>query len=270
MDPNSLYNQIGPGYDQTRSPDPYITDRLFALLSAVEGNRYIDIGCGSGNYTTQLAARGLNFWGVDPSEKMLANARARAGSINWLMGAAEHIPAADNHFDGGIATLTIHHWTNLVSAFVELSRVLRSGARFVIFTTTPEQMNGYWLNHYFPKMMADSINTMPPLSLIGQAAAKAGLTIDGIEKYTIQPDLRDHFLYTGKLNPALYFDENIRRGISSFAALANKAEVAEGLSRLSNDLATNRFEQIREQFDNPDGDYLFVCLKNNKDLYLFR
>ena len=255
---NTLYNQIGLGYDVTRRADPYITNRLFYLLSAAPGKTYIDIGCGTGNYTVALAAKGLDFRGVDPSERMLASAKQRAGSIEWLSGTAEHIPAPDNFFDGGIATLTIHHWTNMTDAFSEIFRVLKPGARFVIFTTTPEQMAGYWLNHYFPKMMADSISTLPSIKSIELAATKAGLTIDTIEKYTVRPDLKDHFLYAGKLDPAIYFDETIRNGISSFASLANQTEVVAGLKRLREDMDSQRFDDLRKQYDSSSGDYLFV------------
>ncbi|MHB1278877.1 MAG: class I SAM-dependent methyltransferase, partial [Bacteroidia bacterium] len=95
------------------------------------------IGCGTGNYTTALASENYAFTGVEPSGKMLEIAKNRSQKITWLSGSAENIPAENNAFDGAIGTLTIHHWRNLETAFEELSRVLKSGSKLVLFTSTP-------------------------------------------------------------------------------------------------------------------------------------
>ena len=192
---------------------------------------------------------------------MLETAKSRNGDIKWLQGRAEELPVENDHFDGGIATLTIHHWTNLFKAFAEIYRVLKQNARLVIFTATPEQMQGYWLNHYFPKMLADSIIQMPSFESVKTAATAAGFLITGTEKYFIQDDLQDHFLYVGKNRPALYFDEAVRAGISSFSALANAEEVRKGLEQLRRDVEVGRFEQIRSKCENDLGDYLFITLQ---------
>ena len=47
-------------------------------------------------------------------------------------------------------------------------------SRLVIFTATANQMKGYWLNHYFPEMMAESMRRMPPRNEVLLAAAGAG------------------------------------------------------------------------------------------------
>ncbi len=75
--PEAIYNKIGTGYNQTRRADPYITNRLFSLLNSANGTKtYLDVGCGTGNYTIRLAEMGLRFIGMDPSDVML-EAKAR-------------------------------------------------------------------------------------------------------------------------------------------------------------------------------------------------
>ena len=253
-----LYDDIGVGYNATRQADPYITEKLFQFLSPQADKVYLDIGCGTGNYTIALSNRGLNFYGVEPSEKMLAIARSRNKTINWLLGQAEQIPANDHRFDGAIATLTIHHWADLKKSLKEINRVLKNGSGIVFFTATPRQMEGYWLNHYFPKMLNDSILQMPSFENINDALLDAGFVISATEKYFIQADLKDHFLYAGKNRPELYLDEEIRKGISSFSALANIEEVRQGLLKLNSDLNLKRFEEIKAKYNNDEGDYLFV------------
>ena len=78
------------------------------------------------------------------------------------------------------------------------------------------------------------------------------------EKYFIQPDLQDHFLYVGKHRPRLYMDAQIRQGISSFSALANQAEVRVGLQQLEEDITSGVVQQHIEAYENDLGDYLFI------------
>jgi ubiquinone/menaquinone biosynthesis C-methylase UbiE len=258
-----LYDRIGTGYNTTRRADPYITERLFHRLSPEKGHLFLDIGCGTGNYTIALANKGLNFYGVEPSVEMLDVARSRSSKVTWLIGTAEQIPVEDNTFAGVMATLTIHHWKDIKKAFTEINRALKADGKIIIFTALPTQMQGYWLNHYFPKMMANSIAQMPGFDLIENAATVSGFTITATEKYFIQPDLHDYFLYSGKHAPELYLDENIRKGISSFAAFGNLEEVEKGLVKLADDIKTNTFAAIKKQYDNDLGDYLFITLKKD-------
>lgn len=259
-----VYNTIGDGYNTTRRADPSIVERLYRMLQPQPGQRILDIGCGTGNYTLALANKGLSLYGVDPSEKMLAIARARDQRVTWATGSAEGIPAEDDQFDGAYGTLTLHHWTDLRAAFAELRRVLKPGSRLVFFTATPAQMEGYWLNHYFPVMLEQSIGQMPTAEAVGAAVLAAGFKQIAAEPFFIPADLQDHFLYTGKHRPGLYFDADIRNGISSFSALANREEVETGLARLSADLASGHFTAIKNRYCNDRGDYLFLAFEKER------
>jgi len=256
-----LYDTIGEGYDSTRQADPYLAGRLFELLQPQEGKEYLDLGCGTGNYTAALAEKGLRLCGVDPSEKMLREAEARSKKVRWLRGTAAQLPLGDETFSGALATLTVHHWTDLERSFAEIFRVLKKQSRLVFFTADPGQIKGYWLAHYFPRMLHDSVVTMPAIETLCAAAGKAGFKVAAKEPYSVRDDLRDLFLYAGKNRPELYFDENVRKGISSFAVLANAAEVEEGLRRLRADIDSGALEQIKSRYENDLGDYLFLVFE---------
>jgi ubiquinone/menaquinone biosynthesis C-methylase UbiE len=260
----SHYDTIGKGYNSTRQADPYLTGRLLYFLGDGQGKRFLDIGCGTGNYTIALAGSGLDFTGVEPADKMLAVAQRRNPQINWLKGTAANIPANDNTFDGAIATLTIHHWPNLAQSMNEIHRVITPGGKIVFFTATPRQMEGYWLNYYFRQMLQSAIIQMPAFELMENALTNAGFKLTNTEKYFVKNDLRDHFLYSGKCRPEIYFDENIRSGISSFAALANENDVRQGLQKLRSDLESGEFETIRQKFENEQGDYLFIVAEKER------
>ncbi len=48
------YDTIGTGYDGTRQADAYLVGRLLTLLDRPPGSRILDVGCGTGNYTSAL------------------------------------------------------------------------------------------------------------------------------------------------------------------------------------------------------------------------
>ncbi|PWH81490.1 class I SAM-dependent methyltransferase [Algibacter marinivivus] len=255
------YDTIGINYNETRSADPYITEQLLKKLKPKAFGLYLDIGCGTGNYTNEFNKHGYRFIGIDPSDEMLKKAKQKNKNIDWKLGKAENITLKTETLDGIIGSLTIHHWTDLGKSFTELYRVLKPKTNIVIFTSTPKQMKGYWLNHYFPKMLEDSMQQMPSLDTIEKTMTLAGFSEIKTEPYFIKPDLKDLFLYCGKQNPSLYLDAAIRHGISSFSSLANKDEVENGLEKLKKDIENNEINNIIQSYENNLGDYLFISGK---------
>jgi len=79
----SIYDKIGKEYDTTRKVDPQILSTLASLLDVEDGQRYLDIACGTGNYAIELAASGGKWFAFDHSEKMLAQARSKSTLIDW-------------------------------------------------------------------------------------------------------------------------------------------------------------------------------------------
>jgi len=256
------YDRLGTHYNQTRRADPFIAKRLYQLLSANPEGQYLEIGCGTGNYTHALANNGLNMMGIDPSVKMLETAKSISSEIDWKIGSAEKTDLPDDSVDGIVCVLTMHHWTDLNDAFRELSRILKTNGRVVIFTTNREQNKGYWLNHYFPKMMEKSILQLPAIKDMEEAMRDAGLRICHAETYAVKDDLEDHFLYCGKNRPMLYFNEEIRSGISSFADLANIDEVDAGLKRLEADIKSDEITNVMKSYSHAWGDYLFLVARS--------
>lgn len=262
------YDKIGVGYDLTRKADKDLTERFFQYLNPTKSGLYLDIGCGTGNYTNELHNKGLDFIGIDPSTEMLDKARKKNDRINWRIGIAEKTGLASESVNGVITSLTIHHWADLEQGFKEMYRILKNEGNIVIFTTTPEQTKGYWLNHYFPKMIKDSVEQLPSYNRVKHLLLSAGFQLIRTDTYSVKPDLQDLFLYSGKHNPELYFKKEIRAGISSFSSLANKDEVNKGLVELRKDIDTSKVEQIIRSHENNLGDYLFIIGKkaaHNKD-----
>ena len=252
-----LYDRIGTGYDATRRADSEIVHRLCHLLNAARGTKVIDVACGTGNYTEQLHRRGLEVTGVDISREMLDVAGQKSGAVTWAQADVAQLPFADGTYGGATCVLGVHHFANLPKAFEQVYRVLSRG-RFVIFTSTPEQMRTYWLNEYFPIAMATAIGQMPTLGAVCDALRAAGFNHIGAESFLVTPALEDLFLYSGKYAPEIYLNDAVRRGISTFADLATPGEIISGCDALARDMESGRIDQVIEGCSSPCGDYTFV------------
>ena len=253
------YDKIGIGYDDTRKADKYLAQRMFYFLnSKKENGLYLDVGCGTGNYTTALNNMGLNFIGIDPSVEMLNKAKEKNSSIVWKKGTAENIDLNAAMVDGVLVSLTIHHWKDLDKGFKEISRVLKKDGKIVLFTTLPDQTMAYWLHHYFPKTIENSIKDLPTFEQIKLAFKNANLEIINRELYFVKPDLEDRFLYCGKHDPEKYFREEIRNGISSFSFFAHQSEIKKGLQQMREDIDSGKISKIIKDHENDLGDYLFI------------
>ncbi|MEH2403579.1 class I SAM-dependent methyltransferase [Nostoc sp.] len=253
----AIYEQIGKGYDLTRRADPEISARLAVHLQLKSDYSYLDVACGTGNYTLALAKYGGVWYGVDQSKQMIDTAMNKSNAVAWQVAESQALPYADETFSGVLCTLAIHHFAGLTPAFREIYRVLTSGC-FVLFTATPEQMNKYWLVEYFPEAIYKSVEQMPSLEKVKSALNEAGFNSIDIKPYSISENLQDLFLYSGKHRPKIYLDENVRSGISTFALLASADEIVAGCERLAADINTGRITEIVNKYENNQGDYLFV------------
>ncbi|WP_276134494.1 class I SAM-dependent methyltransferase [Polluticoccus soli] len=253
-----LYDTIGKAYNATRCADPYIAGRVFELLSPRPDGLYLDIGCGTANYLTALAEKGVKFYGVDPSETMLAEARKKDNGAQFFNAKAEALPFGDEFFDGCTATFTLHHWDNKLKGLKEVNRVLKPGSKIVFLSFCGEQMRGYWLNHYFPEMMKRSWELLPELPEMELLLNNAGFQLATIEKYFVQEDLQDHFVYSNKHRPEQYLRPEIRANASSFAAFCSPEELTSGLTALEADIVNRRIYDIMKSYENDKGDYIFL------------
>jgi len=253
------YDEIGAGYDDTRKADPYIASRIIHYLDAEDGDLCLDVACGTGNYTIEIAAKtNIRFNGIDQSEYMINIAKSKDRSIAWSICDAESLPFEDGRFSGAMCILAIHHFKDMKRALNEVFRVLSRG-RLVVFTAGRKQMEGYWLNEYFPEMMRTSTAVMPDIEEVSLAMKTAGFENIVTEKYEVKTDLQDWFLYCGKHRPEMYLDPNIRKGSSGFAVFSNKEEVERGLEGLSSDIESGRIKEVIESYRNDNGDYLFIA-----------
>jgi SAM-dependent methyltransferase len=128
---------------RAKSPDEIEARAAYlSLLGVAEGDRVLDVGCGSGVVTREIARRvgpsGCAV-GVDPSPALLAIARdlaaveALGGRVELHEGSALALPFADGAFDVAIAVTALSHTLGAEGAIPEMARVVRPGGRMGVF-----------------------------------------------------------------------------------------------------------------------------------------
>ncbi len=259
--PTALYDTIGKTYDTTRRADPDILSKILKYLSPTKQKVYLDVGCGSGNYTSAIFEQGFNIQGIDISTGMLEKAKAKNPNIKWLQGDAMHLPLQDKTYDGAICILATHHIQDIDKAFKEVYRILKKG-RFVLFTAFPEQMLNYWLVEYFPKLMRKAADKMSTFEKMSQALSDAGFEEIREHPYFIKPNHQDCFLHAGKYRPEIYLDPSVRAGISTFALEEDQKEILLGCEQIQADILSGRIKKAIQSYESDLGDYSFiVCQK---------
>jgi ubiquinone/menaquinone biosynthesis C-methylase UbiE len=120
----AIYNQIGDHYSVHRKADQRIVDTIFRLLGLAANDKLADIGAGTGNYSNAIADKGHLVYAIEPSKKMIAQARYHH-NVKWVIGTAEHIPIKRNAVDGVFVTLAMHHFQSIESASLEFDRICK-------------------------------------------------------------------------------------------------------------------------------------------------
>ena len=101
----------------------------FADFAEVEaGQRVLDVGCGSGVLTGELARRlgADHVAGADPSPLLEACAE-RVPGADLKRAGAEELPWPDDSFDAALAQLVVHFMTDVAAGIAEMARVTRAG-----------------------------------------------------------------------------------------------------------------------------------------------
>ena len=116
--------------------DPRWRRALVEFIDAQPGMRILDVATGTGMVAFAHAVRGAEVIGLDQSEAMLEQARARLertpglrDRLAFVLGEAEALPFADAEFDALSFTYLLRYVDSPLETLRELARVVKPGGR---------------------------------------------------------------------------------------------------------------------------------------------
>lgn len=105
-------------------------EALLPLLAPRPGERILDLGCGTGHLTAEIAAAGAETLGIDSSPDMIGQARQNYPKLKFQLADAQTFES-DQTFDAVFSNAALH-WIPEAGKVVEsVHRALKPGGRFV-------------------------------------------------------------------------------------------------------------------------------------------
>ena len=135
-----MFDRISPVYDAMNRAMTAGLDRSWRRIAAEAvvrpGDTVLDACCGTGDLALAAERAGGKVTGLDFSPAMLARARRKSTSVEWVEGDVTALPFADGSFDAVTVGFGIRNVPELDAGLAELARVLRSGGRLACLEIT--------------------------------------------------------------------------------------------------------------------------------------
>ena len=103
---------------------------LLPLLAPQPGERILDLGCGTGQLTAQIAEAGASVVGVDRSADMIGQARQNYPAIEFKLAEAASF-SVPGPFDAVFSNAVLHWIKDPEPVIANVARHLRPGGRFI-------------------------------------------------------------------------------------------------------------------------------------------
>lgn len=106
-----------------------LAPRFADFADVTAGQRALDVGCGPGSLTGELARRlgAEAVCAVDPSESFVAAVADRYPDVQVARASAERLPFDAGRFDAALAQLVVHFMADPVRGLGEMLRVTTAG-----------------------------------------------------------------------------------------------------------------------------------------------
>ena len=141
MEQRFTFNQVAELYDQARAGYPHaLYDDLIGLANLSAGDAVLEVGCGTGKATEELARRGLRVVALDPGPDMIAAAERRLSAfdgVRFVQATFEAWPVEACAFRL-VAAAQSWHWVAPDVRFRKAFEALAPAGALAVFGTSPE------------------------------------------------------------------------------------------------------------------------------------
>lgn len=147
--PADYYDSLGDRFDEYMSD--YDVERRRELIfgrllrdESLEGRRVLEVGCGTGRFSTGLRDRGARLTVLDIGKRLVRDVAAAVG-VPGVVGDACRLPFEDESFDAVVSSECVEHTPDPCRAVAEMCRVVRPGG--LVCLTTPNKI-------WYPSLVA--------------------------------------------------------------------------------------------------------------------
>ena len=130
-----VFDEIAAEYDRRRPayPDELI-DQACQVAGIGSGDHVLEVGCGSGQLTRGLLARGLHVTALEPGESLIALARRNlegAGEVEFVNAPFEDVPLPRERFQA-VFSASAFHWVDPEVSWRKAADVLVPGGTLAL------------------------------------------------------------------------------------------------------------------------------------------
>lgn len=164
-------------YDEAAHVQQWSADLLLNKVPLqAEDTFVLDIGCGTGKHSAQLAEKVGTMIGLDLAENMVRYAKECYPYLHFITTDAEFLPFSDNSVDGIFSNHTAQWSQQPMTLFEEWFRVLKPGGK-VWFSTLTEKSLIELRNSFAKADNEPHVNIFPKLEQWQHFIEHAGFTI---------------------------------------------------------------------------------------------
>ncbi|KKQ43421.1 MAG: UbiE/COQ5 methyltransferase [Microgenomates group bacterium GW2011_GWC1_37_8] len=116
--------------DECRKATESLKNEIFSFLPKLAGKRILEIGCGIGRITLDLAKRSAQLYAIDISPAMLSRAQRviKSNNVTFFSKCAHNTGFSDNYFDVVLEVTVLQHIVNeslFRKTLAEIKRVIK-------------------------------------------------------------------------------------------------------------------------------------------------
>jgi ubiquinone/menaquinone biosynthesis C-methylase UbiE len=134
-DYGKVFDEIAAEYDRNRPMYPdELVDQACQVAGIGAGDRVLEIGCGSGQLTRSLLARGLHVTALEPGQNLMALARQNlegAGAVEFMNARFEDASCPREHFRAVFSASALH-WVDPEVSWRKIADVLAPGGTLAL------------------------------------------------------------------------------------------------------------------------------------------